>query len=121
MKDNIPILSQEKCSPAMSDWTTSSSHVHVFMFASAQSVFPGTDTLFFVCPPGCFNGQNRTGLAVDSQRSPSIATACCVNGRGLSVFDLRVPLPLDFIYDVSDLEINNHLVVNICCLFVDHL
>ena len=24
-----------------------------------------------------------------------------MNGRGLSIFDLRMPLPLDFIYDVS--------------------
>lgn len=50
---------------------------------------------------GVYNGPDRTGLAVDSQTGPNIATCCCVNGRGLSMFDLRMPLPMDFIYDVS--------------------
>ena len=50
---------------------------------------------------GVYNGPDRTGLAVDIQAGPNIAACCCVNGRGLSIFDLRMPLPLDFIYDVS--------------------
>ena len=57
--------------------------------------------LFFLSFSGVYNGPDRTGLAVDSQTGPNIATCCCVNGRGLSMFDLRMPLPMDFIYDVS--------------------
>ena len=56
---------------------------------------------FFLSLLGVYNGPDRTGLAVDSQAGPNIATCCCVNGRGLSMFDLRMPLPMDFIYDVS--------------------
>ena len=59
---------------------------------------------------GVYNGPDRTGLAVDSQTGPNIATCCCVNGRGLSMFDLRMPLPMDFIYDVSFF-----VPVAICC------
>ena len=55
----------------------------------------------FLSFSGVYNGPDRTGLAVDSQTGPNIATCCCVNGRGLSMFDLRMPLPMDFIYDVS--------------------
>ena len=50
---------------------------------------------------GVYNGPDRTGLAVDAHTGPNIAACCCVNGRGLSMFDFRMPLPLDFIYDVS--------------------
>ncbi|CAH1784215.1 unnamed protein product [Owenia fusiformis] len=46
-----------------------------------------------------FNGRDRTGLACDPL-APNIAVCCCVNGRGLTVFDLRMPLPLDFMYDI---------------------
>lgn len=49
-----------------------------------------------------YNGPDRTGLAVDIQAGPNIAACCCVNGRGLSIFDLRMPLPLDFIYDLHN-------------------
>lgn len=49
-----------------------------------------------------YNGPDRTGLAVDVQTGPNIAACCCVNGRGLSIFDLRMPLPLDFIYDLHN-------------------
>lgn len=47
-----------------------------------------------------YNGPDRTGLAVDAHTGPNIAACCCVNGRGLSMFDFRMPLPLDFIYDL---------------------
>lgn len=50
---------------------------------------------------GVYNGPDRTGLAVDTLEAPNLVACCCVNGRGLSIFDLRTPLPLDFIYDVS--------------------
>ncbi|XP_014678643.1 PREDICTED: uncharacterized protein LOC106818447 [Priapulus caudatus] len=46
-----------------------------------------------------FNGRDRTGLAVDPI-CPNMAVCCCVNGKGLTLFDLRMPLPLDFIYDL---------------------
>lgn len=46
-----------------------------------------------------FNGRDRTGLAADPI-SPNMAVCVCVNGKGLSLFDLRMPLPLDFIYDL---------------------
>lgn len=52
-------------------------------------------------PLGVYNGPDRTGLAVDVQAGPNIVACCCVNGRGLSMFDLRMPIPMDFIYDVS--------------------
>ena len=61
-------------------------------------------SVFLICiffSLGVYNGPDRTGLAVDIQAGPNIAACCCVNGRGLSIFDLRMPLPLDFIYDVS--------------------
>eukprot|EP00058_Branchiostoma_floridae_P008990 XP_002594478.1 hypothetical protein BRAFLDRAFT_124957 [Branchiostoma floridae] len=46
-----------------------------------------------------FNGRDRTGLAADPT-NPSIALCCTVNGKGVTVFDLRMPLPLDFINDL---------------------
>ncbi|XP_074645696.1 uncharacterized protein LOC141901984 [Tubulanus polymorphus] len=46
-----------------------------------------------------FNGRDRTGLAADPL-APNIAVCCCVNGKGLTLFDFRMPLPLDFINDV---------------------
>ncbi|XP_013413672.1 uncharacterized protein LOC106176013 [Lingula anatina] len=48
---------------------------------------------------GAFNGRDRTGLAVDPI-TPNMVVCCCVNGKGLSLFDLRMPLPLDLLYDV---------------------
>ncbi|KAK2148684.1 hypothetical protein LSH36_487g02042 [Paralvinella palmiformis] len=46
-----------------------------------------------------FNGRDRTGLATDPS-NPNIAVSCCVNGRGIALFDLRMQLPLDFVYDI---------------------
>lgn len=46
-----------------------------------------------------FNGRDRTGLAADPI-CPNMAVCVCVNGKGLTLFDLRMPLPLDFLYDV---------------------
>lgn len=61
----------------------------------------GKGSMIFFHSKGVYNGPDRTGLAVDAQTGPNIVACCCVNGRGLSMFDLRMPLPLDFIYDVS--------------------
>ena len=61
----------------------------------------GKGLINFFHSKGVYNGPDRTGLAVDAQTGPNIVACCCVNGRGLSMFDLRMPLPLDFIYDVS--------------------
>lgn len=68
---------------------------------------------------GVYNGPDRTGLAVDTLEAPNLVACCCVNGRGLSMFDLRTPLPLDFIYDVSsnvgsNINIMTILVFSMC-------
>jgi hypothetical protein len=47
-----------------------------------------------------FNGRDRTGLATDPV-CPNMAVSVAVNGKGLTLLDLRMPLPLDFLYDVS--------------------
>ena len=49
---------------------------------------------------GAFNGRDRTGLNIDPS-SPNMVVCCCVNGKGLTLFDLRMPLPLDFLYEVN--------------------
>ncbi|GIX93492.1 WD_REPEATS_REGION domain-containing protein [Caerostris extrusa] len=46
-----------------------------------------------------FNGRDRAGLAVDPL-CPNMAVCSCINGKGLTLFDLRMPLPLDFVYDL---------------------
>ncbi|XP_051167339.1 uncharacterized protein LOC127285391 [Leptopilina boulardi] len=47
-----------------------------------------------------FNGNgNRTGLATDPA-GPNLAISVAVNGKGLTLVDLRMPLPLDFVYDL---------------------
>lgn len=46
-----------------------------------------------------FSGRDRTGLAADPN-CPHMAVSVCVNGKGLTLLDLRMPLPLDFVYDV---------------------
>lgn len=46
-----------------------------------------------------FSGQDRTGLAADPV-CPNMAVSVAVNGKGLTLLDLRMPLPLDFVYDL---------------------
>ncbi|XP_039295947.1 uncharacterized protein LOC111057014 [Nilaparvata lugens] len=46
-----------------------------------------------------FSGQDRTGLAADPTQ-PNMAVSVAVNGKGLTLLDLRMPLPLDFVYDL---------------------
>ncbi|KAF4517462.1 hypothetical protein B566_EDAN004501 [Ephemera danica] len=46
-----------------------------------------------------FNGRDRTGLATDPI-CPNMAVSVAVNGKGLTLLDLRMPLPLDFLYDL---------------------
>ncbi|XP_012265167.1 uncharacterized protein LOC105691339 isoform X1 [Athalia rosae] len=46
-----------------------------------------------------FSGRDRTGLATDPS-GPNMAVAVFVNGKGLTLLDLRMPLPLDYIYDL---------------------
>jgi hypothetical protein len=53
-----------------------------------------------MCYDNCaFNGRERAALATDPI-CPHLAVCSCVNGKGLTLFDLRMPLPLDFIFDV---------------------
>lgn len=53
-----------------------------------------------------FNGRDRTGLAADPI-CPNMAVCVCVNGKGLTLFDLRMPLPLDFIYDLHSTTVRD--------------
>lgn len=46
-----------------------------------------------------FSGRDRTGLATDPL-CPNMAVSVSVNGKGLTLLDLRMPLPLDFVYDL---------------------
>lgn len=46
-----------------------------------------------------FNGRDRAGLAADPS-NPQVVACSCVNGKGLTLFDLRMQLPLDFLYDI---------------------
>lgn len=61
-----------------------------------------------------FSGKDRTGLATDPS-SPNLAVAVSVNGKGLTLLDLRMPLPLDYVYDVYPTIFHYHL--NIETLF----
>lgn len=58
-----------------------------------------------------FSGRDRTGLAADPV-CPNMAVSVAVNGKGLTLLDLRMPLPLDFVYDVS--WINLILLLTLC-------
>lgn len=44
-------------------------------------------------------GYDRAALAVDPN-SATIAASTYINGRGVTYFDLRMPLPFDFHFDV---------------------
>ncbi|XP_034935658.1 uncharacterized protein [Chelonus insularis] len=57
-----------------------------------------------------FGGKDRTGLATDPSR-PNLAISVAVNGKGLTLVDLRMPLPLDFIYDL-----HGSIIRDICFL-----
>lgn len=53
-----------------------------------------------------FSGRDRTGLAADPA-CPNIAVSVAVNGKGLTLLDLRMPLPLDFVYDLHNTTIRD--------------
>jgi len=46
-----------------------------------------------------YSGRDRSGIATDPA-CPNMAVSVAVNGKGLTLIDLRMPLPLDFVYDV---------------------
>lgn len=46
------------------------------------------------------SGKDRVGVATDPV-CPSLAVCVSVNGKGLTLLDLRMPLPLEFFYEVS--------------------
>jgi hypothetical protein len=50
---------------------------------------------------GTYNGRDRTALAVNLHSGPNLAVCAGVNGKGLALFDLRMPLPLDFVNEVE--------------------
>ncbi|XP_015602283.1 uncharacterized protein LOC107271143 isoform X2 [Cephus cinctus] len=45
------------------------------------------------------SGRDRTGLATDPS-GPNLAISVAVNGKGLTLVDLRMPLPLDYVNDL---------------------
>ena len=49
---------------------------------------------------GTYNGRDRTALAVSCETDPNLAVCSCVNGKGLVIFDLRRPLPIEFVNEV---------------------
>ncbi|XP_058799554.1 uncharacterized protein LOC131669018 isoform X1 [Phymastichus coffea] len=57
-----------------------------------------------------FGGRDRTGLATDPS-GPNLAVSVAVNGKGLTLVDLRMPLPLDFVYDL-----HGSIIRDICFL-----
>lgn len=56
-----------------------------------------------------YSGRDRTGLATHPA-CPNMAVCVAVNGNGLTLLDLRMPLPLDFFYDV---RFNFYFIINI--------
>lgn len=53
---------------------------------------------------GTFSGRDRTALAVNQHGGPNLAVCTCIDGKGLALFDLRMPLPLDFVNQVTSLR-----------------
>ncbi|XP_064485880.1 uncharacterized protein LOC135398401 isoform X1 [Ornithodoros turicata] len=66
---------------------------------------------------GAFNGRDRGSLAADPI-CPNMAVCSCVNGKGLTLFDLRMPLPLDFVYDLHNSIIRDVMFVHSSWPFV---
>ena len=59
------------------------------------------------CFDNCaFNARERIPLATDPT-CPHLAVCVCVNGKGLTLFDLRMPLPLDFVLDLHSSTIRD--------------
>ena len=52
------------------------------------------------------NARDRIPLATDPV-CPHLAVCVCVNGKGLTLFDLRMPLPLDFVLDLHSSPIRD--------------
>lgn len=66
-----------------------------------------------------YGGRERSGLATDPV-CPNMAVSVAVNGKGLTLLDLRMPLPLDFVYDVSYLlykYVIKYIFICIYCFF----
>uniref|UniRef100_A0A1B6G5C8 Uncharacterized protein n=1 Tax=Cuerna arida TaxID=1464854 RepID=A0A1B6G5C8_9HEMI len=57
-----------------------------------------------------YGGRERSGLATDPV-CPNMAVSIAVNGKGLTLLDLRMPLPLDFVYDLHE-----SLIRDVCFL-----
>ncbi|XP_046840186.1 uncharacterized protein LOC124434345 isoform X2 [Xenia sp. Carnegie-2017] len=54
-----------------------------------------------------FSGRDRTALAVNQHGGPNLAVCTCIDGKGLALFDLRMPLPLDFVNQLYDENIRD--------------
>uniref|UniRef100_A0A023G8I9 Putative wd40 domain protein n=1 Tax=Amblyomma triste TaxID=251400 RepID=A0A023G8I9_AMBTT len=64
-----------------------------------------------------FDTRERASLAADPI-CPNMAVCSSANGRGLTLFDLRMPLPLDFVYDLHDHVIRDLLFLHSSWPFV---
>lgn len=59
----------------------------------------------------CFGTRDRLPLATDPL-CPHLAVCSCANGKGLTLFDLRMPLPFDFVFDLHDNVIRDIVFLN---------
>jgi WD40 repeat protein len=59
----------------------------------------------------CFGTRERLPLATDPL-CPHLAVCSCANGKGLTLFDLRMPLPFDFVFELHDNVIRDIIFLN---------
>ncbi|KAH8032554.1 hypothetical protein HPB51_026007 [Rhipicephalus microplus] len=64
-----------------------------------------------------YDTKDRASLAADPI-CPNMAVCSSANGKGLTLFDLRMPLPLDFVYDLHDNAIRDLLFLHSSWPFV---
>ncbi|XP_077496081.1 uncharacterized protein LOC144106982 isoform X2 [Amblyomma americanum] len=64
-----------------------------------------------------YDTRERASLAADPI-CPNMAVCSSANGKGLTLFDLRMPLPLDFVYDLHDHAIRDLLFLHSSWPFV---
>lgn len=64
-----------------------------------------------------YNGKDSTNIATDPI-CPSVAVCVSHNGKGLTLFDLRMPLPIHFFYEVCKTMFFyfNFVEINLCWL-----
>ena len=63
-----------------------------------------------------YNGRERGALATDPI-TPYYAASAYVNGKGITLYDLRMPLPLDFHFDVLNFSLDCSFCVFIFIIY----